>query len=471
MVAARASWRPAAAAAAAGLLVLLAAAVPLSAAAEAAAGGSGDGGAATHPSPAAPSYYRNSSTAPTPTKQHQGQSSAMMTLWLNSSSIAQSAADDLDDDEALLLQQPLPPPPPTLGRRTAVLDGAGQFYYGNGTAVPLDVSTAAFRRAARLGLLLRPTDDPLDAARRGEATAMGAYGASPVKLQYPGEPSFNGITGPLGSIDYDDGAGAECFRYLPGCLACDKFYTVAPGVGALFQYRCLACLQPEYQLNGIKCECGPGFGIPATLGTSGGPKPSRGLHKGYGGQATMYTTCQRCPGNFFLDPAYSSSGATMGPACIRCPRNTKSNPDQTGCGERLRGEREREEMRDFILGGGLAAISLASFSHAALRPPWNKNRQHKTPLISTPLHHQHHNTNNRLQPWRRPYPALWHPRDYRAHPCSPPLCHVPRGHLCALSQPRKLRLLALRGRVDHATGEVWHGQHAPQRQRQGRVQL
>lgn len=271
-----------------------------------------------------------------PISSRKTNTSPATTLWTNSSS---TAADDADLEQQLLLleqqqQEALPAaPPPTLGRRTAVLDSEGQFYYGNGTAAPLNLTSAAFRRAARLGLLLRPSDDPMDSARRQEATAMGVYGASPVKLQYPGEPSFNGITGPLGSIDYDDGNGAECFRYLPGCLACDKFYTVAPGIGALFQYRCLACLQPEYQLNGIKCECGPGFGIPTTLGLSAGPKPSRGATKGYGGQATMYTTCQRCPGNFFLDPAYSSSGATMGPACIRCPRNTKSNPDQSGCGE------------------------------------------------------------------------------------------------------------------------------------------
>jgi hypothetical protein len=196
--------------------------------------------------------------------------------------------------------------------------------------VPRDVSGAALRRAALLGLGLRPTS-PLDGAR--EATAMGAYGAAPVKKQYPGEPSFNGITGPLGSIDYDSGDSGECFRYLPGCLACDKFFTVAPGVGALFQYRCLACLQPEYVLNGIKCECGPGFGIPATLGLSAGPKPGRGRKWGYGGEATMYTSCQRCPAAFFLDPAFSSDGTTLGPACIKCPRNTKANPDQSGCGE------------------------------------------------------------------------------------------------------------------------------------------
>jgi hypothetical protein len=267
------------------------------------------------------------------------------------------------------------------GKRTAILDAQGQFYFRNGTAVPREVSAAALRRASLLSstaaseeaLALRPTS-PLDAAR--EATAMGVYGAAPVKLQYPGEPSFNGITGPLGSIDYDDGDGAECFRYLPGCLACDKFYTVAPGVGALFQYRCLACLTPEYVLNGIKCECGPGFGIPSTLGVSGGPKPARGGKFGYGGQATMYTSCQRCPGNFFLDPAFSSSGATLGPACIRCPRNTKAMPDQSGCGEFFAGFFFSSFSLFFF-------VDLARFLMFAALTQIHTRQHHQTPTKTT----------------------------------------------------------------------------------------
>jgi len=257
---------------------------------------------------------------------------AALLLLLSSPAASQAAAAADGADNAAAAAAAVAPTNSTLDQRanqarTAALGAPGRVYYRNGTT---GAGAGALRRAALLGLGLRPAS-PMDGAR--EATAMGVYGAAPVKLQYPGEPSFNGITGPLGSIDYDSGDGGECFRYLPGCLACDKFFTVAPGVGALFQHRCLACLQPEYVLNGIKCECGPGFGVPATLGLSAGPKPGRGARRGYGGQATMFTSCQRCPAAFFLDPAFSSDGATLGPACIKCPRNTKANPDQSGCGK------------------------------------------------------------------------------------------------------------------------------------------